>query len=81
MRIVIEIGNDKDAGLLISLVKRLKGRILEESRSLFTVNKSSVTNPIIYLENISKRGGIDLKEDPSEWQRNIRKDRHLLGRS
>jgi hypothetical protein len=81
MRIVIEIGNDRDASLLISLVKRLKGRILEEGKSFFTIKNQKVENPIIFLENISKSGGIDLKQDPSDWQREIRKDRNLLDRS
>ena len=31
------------------------------------------------LQNIAKTGGLDIK-DPSEWQREIRKDRPLPGR-
>ena len=81
MRLVIEIENERDANLLISLVKRLKGKILEEKKNLFRSKKSKAINVVASLESISKRGGIASIDDPSEWQRNERADRKLSERN
>ena len=81
MRLVIEIENERDANLLITLVKRLKGKILEEKKNLFRSKKKTEVNAVASLENISKRGGIVSIDDPSEWQRNERADHKLPGRN
>ena len=80
MRIVVEIESERDANLLISFVKKLKGKILEESKSLFQSKKGKVANPVAPLETISKRGGISSIPDPTKWQREERKDRAIHGR-
>ena len=72
MRIVIEIENDRDANLVISLAKRLKGKILEESKSISKAKKGKAINPVAHLESISKGGGISSKPNPSDWQKNER---------
>ena len=81
MRLVIEIENERDANLLISLVKRLKGKILDEKKNLFRSKKNTTINAVTSLENISERGGIASIDDPSDWQRNERADRKLSGKT
>ena len=78
MRLVIEIGNETDANLLVSLVKRLKGKILKESATATKSKATKSISSITALENLAKRGGISSIENPSEWQREQRKDRKTL---
>ncbi len=73
MRLVVEIGNEKDASLFISLVKRLNGRIVEKGESLSKTNKEPEVNPVSILENISKRGGINSIPTPFKQAKPSRK--------
>jgi hypothetical protein len=77
MRLVIEINSQKDANLLVSLVKRLKGTIIGEGPNAANSQKGAPSNAIASLETISKRSGIASIKDPTAWQRETRQDRKL----
>jgi hypothetical protein len=74
-QLLIEIDSPEDEAILLSLIHRLNGRVLEKKESVQRSLKE-------VLEDLS-RSGIAEKygDNPSEWQREIRSwDRVLDGR-
>ena len=73
--VTLQIEKEDDYTLLIHLVKRLRIKILKENRINSLLRKKHD------FEIILKGGdGLSIK-DPVKWQREIRKDRKLPGRS
>ncbi|MGA0556606.1 hypothetical protein ACO2Q8_08145 [Larkinella sp. VNQ87] len=73
-QLLIEIDSPEDEALLLSLVSRLNGRILEKKENPHPSLKA-------VLEELAKSGIAEkYGNDPSAWQREIRKDRPLPGR-
>ncbi|QJW90562.1 hypothetical protein HNV11_14825 [Spirosoma taeanense] len=75
-RLLIEINSEENEAILLSLLPKLDGRLIEKKPSPEKPSLASV------LETIIQSGGAgDSFGDPSEWQREIRSwDRILDGR-
>lgn len=72
-QLLIEIDSPEDEAILLSLLPKLNGRVLEKKESVKTSLKD-------ILEELAQSGIADNYGDPSEWQREIRQDRPLAGR-
>lgn len=68
-KLTLEIPNQKDLELLLSFARRLKINILE-------IDKQE-KSPIYWLEQLSKVESFKDIDNPSVWQRNIRKEKKL----
>ncbi len=73
-RIILESENNKDVLLITELAERLKIKYKIEEQSLDN-KKYEISDRV---NNLLKEG-VDISNygDPSEWQRNVRKDRSL----
>ncbi len=74
--ITLELKNDADLQLFISFAKRLNAAIVDVSKP----NIANGENPVAWLEKIAAVGGVKSISDPSDWQREIRKDNKLPNR-
>ncbi|WP_421830408.1 hypothetical protein [Larkinella sp.] len=72
-QLLIEIDSPEDEAILLSLLPKLNGRVLEKKEHV----RPSLRD---VLEELSKSGIAEKYGDPSEWQRQIRADRPLPGR-
>ncbi|WP_128546890.1 hypothetical protein [Larkinella soli] len=72
-QLLIEINSPEDEAILLSLLPKLNGRVLEK-RETAKRSLSEVLNELS-ISGIAEKYG-----DPSEWQRETRKDRPLPGR-
>jgi hypothetical protein len=72
-QLLIEIDSPEDEAILLSLLPKLNGRVLEKKEHV----RLSLRD---VLEDLSKSGIAEKYGDPSEWQRQIRADRPLPGR-
>jgi hypothetical protein len=76
--ITLEIDNSEDAEMILLLAKRMKWKIQMDSSKKETSNSAKA---LAILKEIADRGNmIKIIPDPVAWQREIRKDRPLLGR-
>jgi len=76
---VIELP-DQDLEIVLSLVKRLNGKILDSSLATSAELAARPTPSIREaFEKLVDLGGLGI-ENPSAWQREIRQDRPLPGR-
>lgn len=73
-RIILESENNKDVLLITELAERLKIKYKIEEQNLDN-KKYEISDRV---NNLLKEG-VDISNygDPSEWQRNVRKDRSL----
>jgi hypothetical protein len=73
-RIILESENNKDVLLITELAERLKIKYKIEKLNLDNI-KYEISDRV---SNLLKEG-VDISNygDPSEWQRNVRKDRSL----
>ena len=71
-QLLIEIDSPEDEAILLSLLPKLNARLVDPSRK-----KRSLGDVLDELAqtNIAEKYG-----DPSEWQRETRKDRPIAGR-
>ncbi|MGM9508187.1 hypothetical protein ACS5NO_10680 [Larkinella sp. GY13] len=69
-QLLIEIDSPEDEAILLSLLPKLNGRVLEKKEQA----RLSLRD---VLEELSKSGIAEKYGDPSEWQRQIRTDRPL----
>ena len=72
-QLALEINNEIDLDLILSLVNRLNAKVLD-IEVLPLVPKQ---DPVYWLEKIADNGGIKSISNPSDWQREIRKDKIL----
>ena len=72
-KIVLEMPNSSAIDEIIALTKKLEGIVID-------VEITSKKSPFIYLQKISKNGGISSIEDASAWQKEIRTDKNLYNR-
>ncbi len=79
-QLVIEIDTPEDEALLMQLLPRLNGRLIEKRNTTQSQSKRDSLKDV--LERIIQSGGAgESFGDPSEWQREIRSwDRVLDGR-
>jgi hypothetical protein len=68
--IILNIPDDNDYSLLLRLLKRLG--IKTE-----TAKTASSKKMVHALEALAKKGGIKSIDNPSVWQKEVRKDRNL----
>lgn len=73
-QLVIEIDTPEDEALLLQLLPKLNGRVLEKKPEAPKQTLAEV------LERISQTNIAEKYGDPSEWQRETRQDRPLAGR-
>ncbi|GAB4018304.1 hypothetical protein [Spirosoma koreense] len=75
-QLVIEMDSEEDEAILLSLLPKLNGRLIEKKTIPARLSLSEV------LENTIRSGGAgESFGDPSEWQREVRSwDRVLDGR-
>ena len=77
MKIVtLELKNDNDLDLLIAFTKRLDGEILNIEQT----GNELTQGPVYWLNELAKKGGVSSISDPSEWQKEQRKDKNLANR-
>lgn|GEM_PF-6586040 len=69
---IIDIDDEKDANLVISLAKRLKGKIMDEPKPLIQSKKIKTIQSPAPLEVVSKRSRSRSIPEPSDWQRTER---------
>lgn len=74
--VTLELKDDSDLELLIAFARRLNVKVLQVTGKPSEIKK----DPIYWLEELVKLGGVKSISNPSEWQREIRKDRVLDGR-
>jgi hypothetical protein len=74
--LTLELKNDEDLDLILALANRVNAIVHKIDKSI----KSSNQGPVYWLEKIAEKGGITSIEDPSEWQKEIRKDKVLAFR-
>ena len=74
--LTIEVNNDSDLQLFIALAERINVAIVEIRDVAIPQKKSAVD----YLSEIASLGGVQSIQNPSEWQREIRKDKQLINR-
>ncbi|RRB07418.1 hypothetical protein [Larkinella rosea] len=72
-QLLIEIDSPEDEAILLSLLPKLNGRVLEKKGSTRRSLKDA-------LDDLAKTDIAEKYGDPSEWQREIREDRPLPGR-
>jgi len=74
--VTLELKNDNDLELLVALTKRLDGEIINiEQRK-----DKTPPGPVHWLNELAGKGGIKNIKNPSEWQKDQRKDKELTGR-
>lgn len=73
-QLLIEIDTPEDEALLVRLLPKLNGRILEKKPEVAKQTLAEV------LERLSQTNIAEKYGDPAEWQREIRQDRPLAGR-
>jgi hypothetical protein len=76
MRIVADIQDENDAHLVLSLITRLKGKIVVSPDT----HKPDFEIALAAIEALSAQGGISSISDPVAWQKEQRTDRPLPGR-
>ncbi|MCB1179519.1 MAG: hypothetical protein KDK36_18210 [Leptospiraceae bacterium] len=76
--ITLEISDPEDAEMILNLAKRLNLKIVEKSEvELLERSKKALE----ILKQIAERGNLaNAIPDPVKWQKEIRKDKPLLGR-
>jgi hypothetical protein len=74
--ITLELKNDADLELFISFARRLNAAIVDISKP----SLSNAENPVEWLEKIAAIGCVRSISNPSDWQREIRKDNKLPNR-
>lgn len=75
-QLVIEIDSEENEAILLSLLPKLEGRLIEKKSTPPKLTLSEVLEKIIQAGGAGESFG-----DPSEWQREIRSwDRVLDGR-
>ena len=74
--LTIELQNNNDLDLFLSFAKRINAKIINIKDSKSEAEKSSVS-PISFLEQLAEEGGVSAIDNPSEWQREIRKDKQF----
>ena len=77
--ITLEISNSEDAEVILLLAKRLHCRIIQDTQKTKKVPNSN--EALKHLRKIAENGGLKhIIPDPVAWQKEIRKDKPLLGR-
>jgi hypothetical protein len=74
--LTVELKNESDLELFLSFAKRLDAAIIDISKT----KSNSQQSPVSWLERIAKKGGVKTISNPSEWQRDTRKDKILPNR-
>jgi len=74
--VTLELKNDNDLDLLIAFTKRLDGEILNIEQT----GNELTQGPVYWLNELAKKGGVSSISDPSEWQKELRKDKNLANR-
>jgi hypothetical protein len=72
-KIVLDMPNSSAIDEIIALTKKLEGSVID-------IENTSKKSPFIYLQKISKNGGISSIEDASVWQKETRTDKNLYNR-
>jgi hypothetical protein len=73
MEVVISIRNKTDWKLLQAFLKRLNINY----KTIQSEKLNQKEKPTFFLKKIAECGGISGIEDPSEWQRSIRRNRTI----
>ena len=77
-QLVIEIDSEENEAILLSLLPKLGGQLIEKK---VTLNEHSRREALAEIFGKLKQSGVAEKYgDPSEWQRETRQDRPLAGR-
>ena len=74
--VTLELKNDNDLDLLIAFTKRLNGEIINIEQT----GNELTHGPVYWLDELAKKGGIRSIDNPSEWQKEQRKDKNLANR-
>ncbi len=78
MQFTIEINNNSDLALALAFLERIGAKILEKEIVLKqSVQSKEEQSPVYWLEKLAKQGGIRSIQNPSEWQKEQRKDKDL----
>jgi len=78
--ITLELKNKEDAEIILSIAKRLEGKVLKSENEIKTP-KPKLKFAFSHLDRIAKKGNLKKTiPDPVAWQKEIRKDRKLPGR-
>lgn len=72
----LKVKDQADYNLLVRLAKRL-GIELTEMEEPKQVDKNASEKMAAILDDLASNGGINI-DDPTEWQKNIRKDREIF---
>ncbi len=72
----LKVKDQADYNLLVRLAKRL-GIELTELEEPKEVDKNASEKMAAILDDLASNGGINI-DDPTEWQKNIRKDREIF---
>jgi hypothetical protein len=79
---IIEIDTPEDEALLMQLLPKLNSRILEKKADSGTEDRQADRNQLKdVFAKLTKSRVADKYGDPSEWQREVRQDKPLAGRS
>jgi len=74
--LTLKLKNKIDLELLISVAQRLDAEIIDISEE----EQNEYQSPVEWLELLAKEGGIQSIQNPSVWQKEIRKDKVLPNR-
>jgi len=74
--LTVELKNEADLDLFISIAKRLNAAILDITQT----KTNDKLSPVSWLEKIAKKVGVKSIANPSEWQKEIRADSILPNR-
>lgn len=74
--LTLELKNEADIDLFVSFAKRLNAVIIDISQTKSNAKQSAV----LWLDKIAEKGGINSISNPSDWQKEIRKDNILPNR-
>ncbi|MBK6607632.1 MAG: hypothetical protein IPG24_19650 [Leptospiraceae bacterium] len=74
--VTLELKNDLDLELLIAFAQRLDVAVL----SIHQSKQNRKRQPVYWLEELAKIGGVKSIPNPSEWQKQVRTDKPLFGR-
>ncbi|GAB3794556.1 hypothetical protein GCM10028819_08620 [Spirosoma humi] len=77
-QLVIEVDTPEDEALLMQLLPRLNGRLVEKRNTIQTQSKRDSLREV--FGRLTQSGVAQKYGDPSDWQRETRQDKPLTDR-
>jgi hypothetical protein len=70
-RVILDISDESDLQLLLAFASKLKATVVSLSDNIGNTKKGAMW----WMEQLAQQGGTTSISNPSEWQREIRKDK------